>query len=81
MLYEPPWADRYLWDTWLLALEDEFHLFHMQKVAGETDSIEIGHAVSPDLVRWTGLEPALTVREQGEWDSVRLRTGDVLKRG
>jgi len=81
MLYEPPWGDRYLWDTWLLPVEEGFHLFHMQKVAGEADSIEIGHAFSPDLVKWTGLEPALAVREEGAWDSVRLRTGDVLKRG
>ena len=49
MLYEPPRPDRYLWDTWLLPVPDEgtYHLFHMQKVAGEPDLVEIGHAVSP----------------------------------
>ena len=45
MLYEPPRPDRYLWDTWLLPAEDGYHLFHMQKVAGEVDSVEIGHGV------------------------------------
>ena len=34
----------------------------MQKVAGEPNSLEIGHAVSDDLVRWTTLDPALTPR-------------------
>jgi beta-fructofuranosidase len=78
MLYEPPRPDRYLWDTWLLSAEDGYHLFHMQKVAGDVDSIEIGHAVSTDLVRWTALDPALTTAPEGAWDSVRLRTGTVL---
>jgi beta-fructofuranosidase len=87
MLYEPPRPDRYLWDTWLLPVPDEgtYHLFHMQKVAGEPDSVEIGHAVSPDLVRWTALDPALTASAPGPsapagpWDSVRLRTGTALR--
>ncbi|HEX2037604.1 MAG TPA: hypothetical protein VHS99_25790 [Chloroflexota bacterium] len=78
MLYEPPRPDRYLWDTWLLPVEREYHLFHMQKVAGEVDSIEIGHAVSSDLVRWTALDPALRLGPSGAWDSVRFRTGTVV---
>jgi Glycosyl hydrolases family 32 N-terminal domain len=78
MLYEPARPDRYLWDTWLLPTDDGYHLFHMQKVAGEVDSIEVGHAFSSDLVRWTTLEPALTVGPPGAWDSVRLRTGAAL---
>ncbi len=78
MLYEPPRADRYLWDTWLLPTPEGYHLFHMQKVAGEPDSWEVGHAVSPDLVRWTMLRPALTLSDAGAWDSVRFRTGTAL---
>jgi hypothetical protein len=78
MLYEPPRSDRYLWDTWLLPTEEGYHLFHMQKVAGAVDSTEIGHSFSPDLVRWAALDPAMTLRSPGHWDSVRFRTGDAL---
>ena len=81
MLYEPERADRYLWDTWLLWAEGRYHLFHMQKVAGEADSLEIGHAVSDDLVRWTALEPALTLGPAGAWDRFRFRTGTVVPHG
>ena len=81
MLYEPERADRYLWDTWLLWAEGRYHLFHMQKVAGEADSLEIGHAVSDDLVRWSALEPALTLGPAGAWDRFRFRTGTVVPHG
>ena len=65
MLYEPTRPDRYLWDTWLVPAEGRYHLFHMQKVAGEPDSLEIGHVVSDDLARWTMLDPALTLDLSG----------------
>jgi beta-fructofuranosidase len=79
MLYEPARTDRYLWDTWLLWAEGRYHLFHMQKVAGEPDSLEIGHAVSDDLVRWSMLAPALTLGPAGAWDRLRFRTGTVVR--
>jgi beta-fructofuranosidase len=81
MLYEPTRPDRYLWDTWLVPAEGRYHLFHMQKVAGETDSLEIGHVVSDDLVRWTMLDPALTLGPLGSWDRFRFRTGTVVSQG
>jgi beta-fructofuranosidase len=81
MLYEPTRPDRYLWDTWLVPAEGRYHLFHMQKVAGEPDSLEIGHAVSEDLVRWTMLDPALTLGPPGAWDRFRFRTGTVVAHG
>src|SRR5437870_1036531 len=49
----------------------------MQKVAGEPDSLEIGHVVSDDLVRWTMLDPALTLGPPGAWDRFRFR--DLLQ--
>ena len=67
MLYEPTRSDRYLWDTWLVPAKGRYHLFHMQKVAGEPDSLEIGHAVSDDLVR------ALAVVGTNDECAVRLR--------
>ncbi|HEX2514626.1 MAG TPA: hypothetical protein VH257_07960, partial [Chloroflexota bacterium] len=81
MLYEPARPDRYLWDTWLVPAEGRYHLFHMQKVAGEPDSLEIGHAVSEDLVRWTMLDPALTLGPPDAWDRFRFRTGTVVAHG
>jgi beta-fructofuranosidase len=81
MLYEPTRPDRYLWDTWLVPAEGRYHLFHMQKVAGEPDSLEIGHVVSDDLVRWTMLDPALTLGPPGAWDRFRFRTGTVVFHG
>src|SRR5690242_16028186 len=78
MLYEPTRADRHLWDTWLVPAEGRYHLFHMQKVAGERDSLEIGHAVSDDLVRWTMLDPALKLGSEDAWDRFRFRTGTVV---
>ena len=53
----------------------------MQKVAGESDLLEIGHAVSDDLVRWTMLDPALTLGPPGAWDRFRFRTGTVVAHG
>lgn len=79
MLFQPARANRYLWDTWLLLHEGLYHLFHLQKVAGEINSTAIAHAVSEDLVAWKPLEPALLPGPTGAWDSGPLRTGLTVR--
>lgn len=79
-------SDRYVWDFWLCEAPDGYHLFFLQAprhlaATERHDHATIGHAVSPDLVRWTDLGTALTPGDVGAWDDLALWTGSVVRRG
>ncbi|MFC1742210.1 glycoside hydrolase family 68 protein [Nanoarchaeota archaeon] len=78
--------DKCLWDAWFIEKDDEIHMFHLQAKWPEKqedrhdDNVEIGHAVSTDLIEWTELPTALKPGSKGEWDDLALWTGSVIKK-
>ena len=78
MLYAP--RDGGMWDTWMCRHDGTFHLYYLQS-EGETTWPKIGHATSPDMIRWTEQEPALRAGTGGDWDVGPLGTGMVFPFG
>ena len=68
-------------DAWYYADGDEVHAFFQVLPLGATSGLQIGHAVSDDLVRWEYLGLALTTGPAGAWDDRNLATGCVIRRG
>jgi hypothetical protein len=67
----------------VLKLGDEFHMWYLGSGAyrGKT-AWRIGHATSPDGLRWTrsGSDPVLDVGRPGDWDGGTLMSFDVVLR-
>lgn len=78
MLFQPPPAERALWDAWLFPHAGEYHLFYQQKRAGERHTIAVGHAITSDFVHWRESPPAYVRGAPGEWDHGPLRTGTTI---
>jgi len=83
--YKP--KDKYLWDSWFVRGDDDaYHAFYLQSDMSVTPDerhdnlVSIGHAVSRDLKRWQELPTALEPGGSGQWDSLSLWTGSVIKR-
>ncbi len=77
MLYHP--RDKGMWDSWVLHHDGTFHLYYVQYIERETLWSHIGHATSPDLLRWTEQEPALLAGDEGEWDHGSLGAGTTFE--
>jgi hypothetical protein len=67
----------------LLKLDDGFHLWYLGsgELNGKT-AWRIGHATSPDGLRWTssGTEPVLDGGQEGEWDGGTFMSFEVVFR-
>jgi beta-fructofuranosidase len=83
--YSPP--GMFLWDPWFIRHKGKFHMFHLQARRTDNpesrhdDGVSIGHAVSRDLSSWEQRPTALQPGRSGEWDSLSLWTGSVIRKG
>lgn len=79
--------DKWVWDFWLAADDDLFHMFYLQtpKSIGDPNlrhwNVSIGHALSSDLVTWEPTVNALGPGSDGAWDSKATWTGSVVRDG
>ena len=67
-------------DTWYFVDGDVVHMYFLTRIEGGTDGLDIGHAVTQDLVNWKDLGLALTRGAAGSWDDKNLATGSVIHR-
>jgi beta-fructofuranosidase len=81
MLYAPENPQLGLWDTWLVHGRGEWHLFYLKRDLRDTWAKAIGHATSPDLIRWRSAEDAVVASEAPAWDSGWFMTGTVVEHG
>ncbi len=76
MIYRPK-MPRKLWDSWLFEWDGIFHLFYIEIVGSDFDTI--GHAVSEDLLHWTD-RPSIPFKgKPGEWNEGSTCTGMVVR--
>ena len=66
---------RMIGDAWYHNAGDEMHMYFLTMPEGDKFGLDIGHAVSRDLVNWEYLGFALTRGEPGSWDDKNLATG------
>jgi beta-fructofuranosidase len=77
-------ADRWIWDFWLVRDGTDHHVFYLQApmTGGDPDErhwhVSVGHAVSQDLVTWRTLPDALSPGPAGAWDDASTWTGSVI---
>ncbi len=71
---------RMIGDAWYYNDDGTIHTFFLTKPDGAAFGLDIGHAVSRDLVSWEYLGFALTRGELGSWDDKNLATGGVIRR-
>ena len=72
---------RSIGDAWYYAADDAVHMYFLTKPEGSEAGLDIGHAVSRDLVDWEFLGLALERGPPGSWDDRNLATGSVIRRG
>ena len=72
---------RRIGDAWYYATGDAVHVYFLTKPEGSDTGLDIGHAVSRDLVSWEYLGFAMTRGAPGSWDDRNLATGSVIRRG
>ena len=78
-IYQPP-EPRSMWDTWVFAKGDQYHLFFLQSDPGQTWNT-IGRAVSKDLLHWQTLPAIETKGPAGAWDAGPTLTGITVESG
>jgi len=84
-MYSP--NNKILWDSWLIKVNDTYHVFYLQAFPTKNtenrhdNNVSIGHAVSIDLKNWKELPTALEPGKGDEWDNLSLWTGSVIKKG
>ena len=77
--------DRWIWDFWFAEDGPDVHVFYLQAPRSLADPdarhrhATVGHAVSPDLVRWTVLPDALGPGPPGSFDDLAVWTGSVIR--
>ena len=72
---------RSIGDAWYYEASDAVHVYFLTKPEGSDAGLDIGHAVSRDLVDWEYLGPALERGALGAWDDRNLATGSVIRHG
>ena len=72
---------RSIGDAWYYEADDVVHMYFLTKPEGSEAGLDIGHAVSRDLVDWEYLGLALERGAPGAWDDRNLATGSVIRRG
>lgn len=78
---------KYLWDSWFIKLNKEYHMFNLQAPHPKgsrrlkDNLVSVGHAVSKDLIKWKELPTALKPGKSDEWDNLSLWTGSTIKKG
>jgi sucrose-6-phosphate hydrolase SacC (GH32 family) len=79
MIYRPE-SNRFLWDSWLFPWKEEYHLFFLESLERNGEWVNIGHAVSDDMVHWQNM-PSIKVPQgqQGNWDEKPTLTGMVVR--
>ena len=76
MIYRPQ-MPRKLWDSWLFEWDGIFHMFYIEIVGSNFDTI--GHAVSEDLLHWTDSASIPFKGKSGEWNEGSTCTGMVVR--
>lgn len=77
--------DRWIWDSWYVWDGDLCHAFYLcaSRALGDSNrrhrNVNVGHAVSRDLVNWEILPDALSPSESPAFDSWTTWTGSVVK--
>lgn len=82
--YAPP--DRFLWDSWVLADQGKYRLFHLDAPVDadpETrhERAQIRTAVSDDLKNWVDTGYAIESGPAGAWDDGPIWTGSSYREG
>jgi len=78
--------DKYVWDFWTFRKGDLHHIFYLQAPRTPNDPdlrhacASVGHAISPDLIRWELMPDALHPGQPGSWDDRAIWTGCVLEK-
>ena len=67
-------------DAWYYEAADAIHMFFLTMPPESKVDLDIGHAVTRDLVNWEYLGLALTRGAPGSWDDKNLATGSVILR-
>ena len=77
--------DRWIWDSWYVWDGDVCHAFYLcaSRALGDPNrrhrNVNVGHAISKDLVNWEILADALSPSESPAFDSWTTWTGSVVK--
>ena len=71
---------RSIGDAWYYEADDAIHMYFLTSVGDTKVGLDIGHAVTDDLVNWDYLGLALTRGSPGSWDDKNLATGSVIRR-
>ena len=71
---------RWIGDAWYYEADDAVHMYFLTRPGESEAGLDIGHAVSRDLVDWEYLGLALTRGAPGSWDDRNLATGSVIRR-
>ncbi len=72
---------RWINDAWYNEADDAVHMYFLTRTEGSKEGLDIGHAVTCDLVNWEYFGLALTRGAPGSWDDKNLATGSVIRRG
>lgn len=77
--------DRWIWDSWYVWDGDVCHTFYLcaSRALGDPNrrhrNVNVGHAISTDLVNWEIFPDALSPSESPAFDSWTTWTGSVVK--
>lgn len=78
-------ADRWIWDSWYVWDGDVCHAFYLcaSRALGDPErrhrNVNVGHAISQDLINWEVVADALAPEDNGTFDSWTTWTGSTIK--